>query len=190
MSPVGPRYDFVEHDADYDDRDPAWPHALESSRELGITQGFPMTGWSAPKLRAFEVLTALWSALDALLVCPFGSAPTRPLSLATIARLVGAVTGWDADPAEVLEWGTRRLPLLRLYNLREGMTAADDTLPGRFFDEAIDAGPFAGVRLDRTAFEDSLARYYEAMGWDARGVLARATLARHSLAWAAPAEAG
>ena len=37
----------------------------------------------------------------------------------------------------------------RMYNLREKFTALDDTLPSRFFAQAVDAGRLAGSRLDR-----------------------------------------
>ena len=43
--------------------------------------------------------------------------------------------------------------LMRWYNLREGLTATDDTLPDRFFDEPIASGPRQGDRLDNITAE-------------------------------------
>jgi aldehyde:ferredoxin oxidoreductase len=186
-APFGPRYDVAEHDADFDDRAPAWPHALEASRPLGIDSLLPATAQTPEKARAYAALAEFWSALDALDVCPFASIPVRILSLDDVAAICRAVTGWDVDTAEVMGWGARRLQLMRVYNLREGLTAADDRLPDRFFDEPIDAGPLAGSRLDRDAFAGMIATYYEHMGWDRDGVPTAATLATHGLDWTAGA---
>lgn len=81
--------------------------------------------------------------------------------------------GRETSSYEVMRWGERRNHLLRIYNLREGLTAADDWLPDRFFDEPIDAGRFAGARLDRAAFRAAIDLYYGSMGWDAADVPTR-----------------
>jgi aldehyde:ferredoxin oxidoreductase len=186
-APFGPRYDVAEHDADFDDATPSWPHALDLSRALGIDRLMPARAQTPEKVRSYAILSQFWSALDAILVCPFASAPVRILSLADVAAVARAVTGWDVSPDEVLAWGARRLQLMQIYNLREGLTAADDRLPDRFFDEPIDAGPLAGSRLDRAAFDAMIAAYYALMGWDAAGVPTPATRMRHDLGWASPA---
>jgi len=186
-APFGPRYDVAEHDADFDDVAPAWPHALELSNALGIERRMPARAQTPEKVRSYAILSQFWSALDAMLVCPFASAPVRILSLADVAAIGRAVTGWDVDDEEVLAWGARRMQLMRIYNLREGLTAADDRLPDRFFDEPIDAGPLAGSRLDRAAFGTMIAGYYDLMGWDTNGVPTPATRMRHDLGWAIPA---
>jgi aldehyde:ferredoxin oxidoreductase len=188
-APFGPRYDVAEHDADFDDEEPSWPHALDLSRDLGIHGLMPARAQSPEKVRRYAVLSEFWSALDALLVCPYASAPVRILSLADVAALVRAVTSWDVSTAEVLAWGARRLQLMRIYNLREGLSSADDRLPDRFFDEPIDAGPLAGSRLDRAAFDAMIAEYYALMGWDAAGTPTPATRMRHDLGWTMAAEA-
>ncbi len=185
-APFGPRYDVAEHDADFDDVAPSWPHALDLSRALGIDRLMPARAQTPEKVRSYAILSQFWSALDAILVCPFASAPVRILSLTDVAAVGRAVTGWDLTTDEVLAWGARRLQLMRIYNLREGLTAADDRLPDRFFDEPIDHGPVAGSRLDRLAFDAMIADYYALMGWDAAGVPTPATRMRHDLAWTTP----
>ncbi len=181
-APVGPRYDIVEHDADYDPQ-PSWPHALERSRTLGVLRLVPMERLLPEKVRGFRALNDLWSAQDSLLICPYATAPVRVLSVDQISSLVRLVTGWDTSAYELMRWGARRNHLLRLYNVREGLTAADDTLPARFFDEPVDAGRFAGVRLDRSRFGEIKALYYASMGWDDAGVPTTATRYEHHLEW-------
>ncbi len=45
---------------------------------------------------------------------------------------------------------------MRWYNLREGLTAADDRLPDRFFEEPIASGPRRGDVLNRAAFVEAI----------------------------------
>jgi len=58
----------------------------------------------------------------------------------------------------------------RLINARLGLTEKDDTLPDRWFEEEITAGPFAGEKIDRGAFEALKIRYYDLLGLNAAGV--------------------
>ncbi len=169
ICPTGPRYDFVEHDADFDDVAPAWPHVRELAAPLGF-EPMPMIELSDRKARQTARLARLWSAFDALGVCLFAAAPTRPLGLDTVVSLVRAVTGWDVEANEVLRLGSRRLDILRAYEVRAGVgSAALDELPARFFEDPVDDGPFAGVTLDRDAFEHARAVVFEELGWSRDG---------------------
>jgi aldehyde:ferredoxin oxidoreductase len=55
----------------------------------------------------------------------------------------------------------------RRFNLREGITAKDDTLPQRFFDEPLGK---EGKTIGRGELDQMLRDYYALRGWDARGV--------------------
>jgi aldehyde:ferredoxin oxidoreductase len=63
--------------------------------------------------------------------------------------------------------GERVNNLVRLFNIREGLTRDLDTLPKRFFSESLEDGPNRGrvVRLDQL-----MAEYYMVRGWDEDGV--------------------
>jgi len=182
-APIGPRYDICEHDWDFDTT-VGWEHTLDSSRTLGIVQRIPMHYQGVDKVRNFKALMTIWSAADALDFCIFAVAPTRVLTLEQMAQMLAAVTGWRTSSYEIMRFGERRLHLMRLYNLREGLTAADDTLPDRFFDDPIPSGPWAGQRLDRAQFTTAIRTYYRMMGWDEAGVPHYETLLDHHLAWA------
>jgi aldehyde:ferredoxin oxidoreductase len=54
---------------------------------------------------------------------------------------------------------------MRRYNLREGLTSADDTLPDRFFTLPVDGGWLAGTVLDRAEFEAATRRLCDLLGW-------------------------
>jgi aldehyde:ferredoxin oxidoreductase len=183
-APIGPRYDICEHDWDFD-TEVGWEHTLNSSRTLGILERVPMQRLDADKVRNFKALATLWSAADALDFCIFAIAPTRVLTLHEMAAMLGAVTGWNTSGYEIMRFGERRLHLMRLYNLREGLTAADDMLPARFYEEPIRSGKWAGTRLDRHAFAACVKTYYRMMGWDDEGRPRLETLLDQRLEWAA-----
>ena len=183
-APIGPRYDICEHDWDYD-TEVGWEHTLNNSRTMGILERIPMDYVGAKKVRNFKALASLWSAADALDLCIFAIAPTRVLSLAEMAELLGAVTGWNTSAYELMRFGERRLHLMRVYNLREGLTAADDTLPVRFFEEPIRMPQerWDGQQLDRAGFAAAIQTYYRMMGWDDAGRPRYETLLDHHLEW-------
>jgi aldehyde:ferredoxin oxidoreductase len=145
VSPIGPRYDIVEHDLDFDP-DEGLPASFDEMRRLGVTVPRPRG-----ELDVFRTaqLMRLWSGLDALGVCLFAATPTRPLRLAQVSELVLAITGRRPD---VLELGAERLRLQFEVNRRLGFTAADDRLPDLFFTEPVRAGRYAGAVLDRASF--------------------------------------
>jgi aldehyde:ferredoxin oxidoreductase len=74
---------------------------------------------------------------------------------------------------------------MRVYNLREGLSADDDTLPHRFFDEAIrmPGERWHGAVLDRERFLAAIQTYYRMMGWDRGGRPLYETLLDHHLEW-------
>ena len=51
------------------------------------------------------------------------------------------------------------------YNLREGLTAADDRLPRRFFQPKTD-GVLSDKGLDPEEMDKAKRYYYTLMGWD------------------------
>jgi aldehyde:ferredoxin oxidoreductase len=67
----------------------------------------------------------------------------------------------------LLKTGERVNNLVRLFNIREGLTADLDTLPKRFFSEPLKEGPCKGHVVDLTALK---AEYYLVRGWDPDGV--------------------
>jgi hypothetical protein len=56
--------------------------------------------------------------------------------------------------------------LTRLFNVREGFTRKDNTLPERIFTLASTRGPSKGQVVDKKAFEKMLDEYYQIAGWD------------------------
>ncbi|MEG1633498.1 MAG: aldehyde ferredoxin oxidoreductase family protein [Oscillospiraceae bacterium] len=81
------------------------------------------------------------------------------------AEALRLATGLRIYTGQFIDLGERSYNLERLYNLREGLTAADDSLPDRLTKEPQDAdNPKTVVPLDKM-----LPVYYRARGWDKNG---------------------
>ena len=67
---------------------------------------------------------------------------------------------------ELIRTGERIFNLQRVYNIREGLTRADDTLPKRLLEEPMPEGPAEGHTVE---LEHLLDAYYEYRGWSKDG---------------------
>ncbi|MFI5399186.1 MAG: aldehyde ferredoxin oxidoreductase family protein [Candidatus Binatia bacterium] len=83
------------------------------------------------------------------------------------------ITGQTFSSGHLQEIGARIFNLERMYNLREGLTAKDDTLPPRILHEPTFKHMTSGHPLPQL-----LPRYYKNRGWDAEGVPTKRTLER------------
>ena len=90
-----------------------------------------------------------------------------------ILSLYGAVTGIVLEEEEALLISERINSLERLFNVREGLTRTDDTLPRRLLKEAMPTGPSKG---NTVPLDQMLDEYYELMGWDPNGIPAPARM--------------
>lgn len=128
---------------------------------------------------------------DAVGMCRFDTklfnSPTLP-GCEDFAAHLTALTGREWSEEELLEVGRNITGIERLINARLGLGADDDTLPDRWFEETIDAGPFNGEKIDRRAFAELKARYYAVSDFDNDGLPARPwrqTLARSTTGFSA-----
>jgi aldehyde:ferredoxin oxidoreductase len=75
------------------------------------------------------------------------------------------ITGAKFSSGHLQEIGARIFNLERMYNLREGLSSADDTLPPRMLNESTFEHLDSGHPLS-----DLLPTYYKKRGWDENGV--------------------
>lgn len=106
------------------------------------------------------------AVLDSLGVCVFPP-HNDGMDMTDIAGLLSFVLGKTITPGELMEAGDRIWNLERLFNIREGFTREDDTLPPRLLQEPMPEGPAKGhiVELDQL-LED----YYRVRRWNNNGV--------------------
>jgi aldehyde:ferredoxin oxidoreductase len=110
---------------------------------------------------------------DAVGMCRFGTKLFNSPSTAgneDFARQLTELTGEVFNAVQLDEIGRNITGLERLINARLGLTEADDTLPDRWFDEEIAAGPFVGEKIDRAQFQELKSRYYALSGLNSAGV--------------------
>jgi aldehyde:ferredoxin oxidoreductase len=119
----------------------------------------------------------LFTVINSSVTCLF---TIFSLSLRHILQFLDSATGIEsfASPEEVLRNGERINNLVRLFNLKEGLTKGDDTLPKRFLNEPLKDGPTRGRVVD---LETMLKEYYFVRGWDEEGVPKPETLKKLKL---------
>ncbi|MFA9426059.1 aldehyde ferredoxin oxidoreductase family protein [Natronorubrum sp. A-ect3] len=79
-----------------------------------------------------------------------------------------AAVGYDLESAALEQVGERIWTLVRLFNVREGFTRADDELP-ELLTEPLGDGSSEGTAIDRATFDALLDQYYAARDWDRLG---------------------
>ena len=100
------------------------------------------------------------TVFDAVGLCKFMGMTSDSLE---ITRIIAAVTGWDFGVDEFRKIGERIYNLERAFNIREGLTRADDTLPRRLLEDPLPEGPAEGHVNHLDILLDP---YYEFRGWD------------------------
>ncbi len=97
-----------------------------------------------------------------------------------LTDIINAVTGWGLDAAGLTDIGELSLTLARLFNNREGFSAADDKLPEQAMKPHV-SGVLSRVRLDAEDIAEQVRAYYKSRGWTDDGVPKPETLARLGL---------
>jgi len=90
--------------------------------------------------------------------------------------LLNSVTGWEPNADELNEVGERICNIERMFNVREGVSRTDDTLPYKVMWEEIPRGPLTGQRTAPEKLEELLDHYYQLRGWNNNGIPTRKTL--------------
>ena len=144
--------------------------------DMGSQEGLDLTGKGSAELgidkptsepdeylgRANAKTEWLRQFQECLTYCYFQSC-----SLKTMVEVLNCLTGSDYDAADALTIGRRVVNLLRMFNIREGMTWEHDSFSRRLATPPVD-GPNIGKSLAPT-FEKVRDAYYEASGWDEKG---------------------
>lgn len=107
--------------------------------------------------------------LDSLILCKFLRGVFSDL-FAECAALLRPVTGWDITAEELRTITRRVVTAKKLFNIREGWTAAEDTLPNRFLSLSVPInGGDAGLSTE--SLQAMIDAYYQTRGWAANGLV-------------------
>ena len=145
ISPTGA--DHLEHP-----HDPVFETeaGLKSILPLGVIEPVPSLDLSSRKVRLFVYLQNLYNMYNSVGLCVLtGRFFGGPVSVNQIPEYVNAVTGWDTSLWELMKVGERNNMMARIFNLREGFSSKDDTLPPRIFEPLRVARLKAGGSIPR-----------------------------------------
>ena len=115
------------------------------------------------------------AVLDSLIWCKFLRKAFDDLYEES-AEIYRHITGWDMTAEELQLAGERINNLKKQFNIREGWSRDDDTLPPRVFDEVLPTGVVEGVGLSRQDLDMMVQSYYQARGWREDGTIPAAKL--------------
>jgi aldehyde:ferredoxin oxidoreductase len=152
----------------------------EDWQTLGVYTSVPQTDLTADKVRAYRGVANWQWFMNSVGCCIF-----LPWSRDQHAEILRALTGWETNLWEMLRWGERGVTMARVFNMREGMTRADDVLPPRL------RTPHASRTLnekpvDPEDLDEAVGLFYGMMGWDPQtGAPTEAKLHDLDIAWVA-----
>ena len=104
--------------------------------------------------------------MDSLILCKFLRGVFHDF-FAEAAEMLRLVTGWDVTPTELRATARRIIHAKKQFNVAAGWTPSEDTLPARFFAQALEDDPAA--RLTRQQLQAAVQAYNLERGWDADG---------------------
>ena len=102
--------------------------------------------------------------IDSLILCKFLRGVFADI-WAESAELLRLVTGWDVTAAELHAVARRVVTARKLFNIREGWTPAEDTLPRRFLASELPGGGL----LPEERLREMIQTYNTTRGWTPDG---------------------
>lgn len=133
---------------------------FEHIRGMGATRPLPANDLSPDKVANVKAVHQWALFRDSMVCCSF-----VPWTITQQVDIIRAVTGWSYTAHEALKLGERIATMGRLFNLREGLTTAQDTLPKRLFNPTR-AGALADGGIDQEKMQQAIHTFYGMMGWD------------------------
>jgi len=105
------------------------------------------------------------SVCFSLVLCDF-----VPFGVGDFIELLYNAIGLEFDKESYLKTGERIWNLTRMFNVREGISRKDDTLPPRIMEEEAPVGPAKGLKITKEILDKMLDEYYALRGWDKNGI--------------------
>ena len=156
------------------------------------TKGQGWAAWNARALPGFETtyLTANRGA-DHLTGVSIGDQNTRLMNDSigmclfvqlggitpeSMKSLLNAAAGYNFSMDDYWKTAERIYTLERSFNVREGFSRDDDTVPPRMYKEALSVGAAKGKILTVEGLNSLLDKYYADRGWDNNGIPTKARL--------------
>ena len=108
------------------------------------------------------------AVVDSLILCKFLRGVFDDCWSA-MAEMLRPITGWDVTDDELRQTAQRIVTAKKWYNIRQGWTPAEDTLPKRFLSEQLPDGVGGGASLTAEQLNTLIRTYNLARGWSEEG---------------------
>jgi aldehyde:ferredoxin oxidoreductase len=102
---------------------------------------------------------------NSLVVCDF-----LPFGFDRLSPILEKMTGLKFSAEDLQQLGEKISNTTRMYNIKNGRTRKDDTLPPRFHKEKHLSGIFKDQYLTEEKFAEWCDLYYQERGWDEKGI--------------------
>ncbi len=135
----------------------AWPVAAEA---YGSLDPWTPEGKAAICVEDQTRTSVKWS----FIFCDFYS-----VNFPNMAKYYTAVTGIQSSEEHMREVGRRVWNLTRAFNVREGFSKKDDTLPIKMAKDPLQDGKPKGHVVPQADFDKMLGEYYRLWNWDEQG---------------------
>jgi aldehyde:ferredoxin oxidoreductase len=146
------------------DHNRAWPVAQDA---YGSGDPFTPDGKAAICVEDQTRTSVKWS----FIFCDFYA-----VNFPNMAKYYTSVTGIPSSEQDLRLIGRRVWNMVRAFNVREGFSRKDDTLPERIEKEPLPSGKPKGHVVSRADFDKMLSEYYRLWGWDDQGRPTKKTL--------------
>jgi aldehyde:ferredoxin oxidoreductase len=145
---------------------------------IDMAESMPGTELSPRKVRVLYQFGMWRQVANYLGMCIF-----LPWNQKQITEAMEYITGWPMSYWRLMKTTERGITLARIFNLREGLSDKDDTLPARF-NAPPSEGPLKSVSVDPDQLAEAQKLYYQMLGWNESGVPTYARLVELNLEWA------
>lgn len=107
---------------------------------------------------------------DTVTFCEFPAIFIPDIFQKCVAEMVSGATGLTFTEQDMWDVGERLNNICRMFNVREGFSRKDDTLPRRLMTEPLKFGLSKGEMISQKDLDFMLDEYYDARQWDANGI--------------------
>lgn len=136
------------------------------AQELGLDKQRKPSELDHEKVRMVVYSQFYYSLMDTLCLCAFCWGPGNLFGPRDLEDLIYSATGMKMTSWELMKAGERRINMMKMFNVREGISPDLDTLPKRLFKPMKGPGPGEGRHVDQNELEKAKQIYYEMMNWD------------------------
>jgi aldehyde:ferredoxin oxidoreductase len=143
-------------------------HNRSGAYEADFSTSVDRLAGSAESAKAAVATEDRSALIDSLILCKFLRGVFGDI-YAESAELLNAVTGWDISAAELKTSAQRIVTAKKLFNIREGWTRSEDTLPKRMLSERLPDALGPGAQLPVERLNEMIAAYYRERGWASDG---------------------